>query len=175
MVFLRKDSKAPLAWPLPGLATLWLVLRLVLSCCVPTLILSVRTRTYKLKRVELPWTWMWDQGRFWDPEGHQGSPEELASLFSSSLFDLITQEGSVGTHLSLGPVPIPSDFPCEPRQPVSQQPWLSRGHLPLGVTVLTPFCLLPLGPPFLLHCLFKLSFKINKCISVIRRECIERP
>lgn len=35
----------------PGmaLATLWLVLRLVLSCCVPTLILGIRTRTYRLR------------------------------------------------------------------------------------------------------------------------------
>lgn len=89
--------------------------------------------------------------------GPRGFPEELAALSSSLLFDLITQEGSVDTHLSLDPVPIPSDFPCEPREPVSQQPWLSGGHLPLGVMVLTPFCLLPLGPPFLLHCLFKLS------------------
>ncbi|EDL93223.1 adenylate kinase 1, isoform CRA_b [Rattus norvegicus] len=49
MVFLRKDSKVPLAWPLPGLATLWLVLRLVLSCCVPTLTQGIRTRTYRLR------------------------------------------------------------------------------------------------------------------------------
>lgn len=36
---------------LPDLAILWLVLKLVLSCYVPILILGVKTRTYRLRRV----------------------------------------------------------------------------------------------------------------------------
>lgn len=46
VVFLRKRLEDSPDKALPGLAILRLVLKLVLSCYVPTLILGVKTRTY---------------------------------------------------------------------------------------------------------------------------------
>lgn len=89
VVFLRKGLEDSPGEALPGLAILWLVLKLVLSCYVPTLILGVKTRTYRLRSVSCHRHGCEIEDEAWDPERTPRDPQKSWHL-SSALHSLIS-------------------------------------------------------------------------------------
>ncbi len=74
---------------LPGLAILWLVLKLVLSRYVPTLILGVKTRACRLRSVSCHRQGCGIKDQAWDPERTPRDAKKSWHL-SSALYSLVS-------------------------------------------------------------------------------------